>query len=82
VRRAHEIGHRVGVLTGAIKKKLVTREDGLEAEKFAWSYAASEMKKAGTWGEYEKDIARRGFSGHGYGQNFKTMEKLMEEIDA
>lgn len=82
IQRVHESGHRDGVLKGKIKRKLETRNDEMEAEKYAWKYAAAELKSQGLWDEIAVKWASRGYAGHGMGAlNFKEMEHLLDELD-
>lgn len=81
IAEAHEIGHWHGVHAGVIPKYLNTRKDEINAEIYAWKYAASTLRERGSWGDFEKSIARRGLASHGiYWNNYRELDNLVESL--
>ena len=44
---------------------LVTHSDEVEAEVYAWKYAAMELRRQGLWNQEAKDTAKKGLMAHG-----------------
>jgi len=78
---AHEQGHRQGVLTGRIPATLTTRQQEVDAETYAWRYAAEQLRRQGLWNDEAKRLAAQGLAGHGiYWDNYVKLNALVSSL--